>query len=56
MGELQQFGAEARLVDGTVKWFDPAKGFGFIVADETNGDILLHANVARDLLVIPNNG
>lgn len=33
---------------GRVKWFDPAKGFGFIVADETETDILLHANVLRN--------
>ena len=33
---------------GRVKWFDPAKGFGFIVADESGGDILLHANVLRN--------
>lgn len=37
-----------RVVHGTVKWFDPAKGFGFIVADETEPDILLHANVLRN--------
>ncbi|MEZ5779400.1 MAG: cold shock domain-containing protein [Paracoccaceae bacterium] len=35
-------------VKGRVKWFDPAKGFGFIVADESGGDILLHANVLRN--------
>lgn len=35
-------------VTGRVKWFDPAKGFGFIVADESGGDILLHANVLRN--------
>ncbi len=35
-------------VVGRVKWFDPAKGFGFIVADESGGDILLHANVLRN--------
>ncbi|MCB2094918.1 MAG: cold shock domain-containing protein [Rhodobacteraceae bacterium] len=33
---------------GRVKWFDPAKGFGFIVTDENGGDILLHANVLRN--------
>jgi len=33
---------------GTVKWFDPTKGFGFIVADEGGPDILLHANVLRN--------
>lgn len=36
------------LVQGRVKWFDPGKGFGFIVADEGGGDILLHANVLRN--------
>lgn len=34
-------------VAGQVKWFDAAKGFGFIVADESKSDILLHANVLR---------
>ncbi|MCX7645987.1 MAG: cold shock domain-containing protein [Rhodobacteraceae bacterium] len=31
-----------------MKWFDPAKGFGFIVADAGGPDILLHANVLRN--------
>ena len=37
-------------VSGRVKWFDPAKGFGFVIADapEQSGDILLHANVLRN--------
>lgn len=33
---------------GTVKWFDSAKGFGFVVADQGGPDILLHANVLRN--------
>ncbi len=33
---------------GRVKWFDPVKGFGFIVSDEGGPDILLHANVLRN--------
>lgn len=37
-----------RVVTGRVKWFDPAKGFGFIVSDEAETDILLHANVLRN--------
>jgi len=37
-----------RRVRGQVKWFDPAKGFGFVVADDGGGDILLHANVLRN--------
>ncbi len=35
-------------VHGRVKWFDPAKGFGFIVAESEGADILLHANVLRN--------
>ncbi len=33
---------------GVVKWFDPAKGFGFIVADDGGPDILLHINALRN--------
>ena len=35
-------------VRGRVKWFDPVKGFGFVLADEGGPDILLHANVLRN--------
>ena len=37
----------ARTVRGAVKWFDSAKGFGFVVSEEGGSDILLHANVLR---------
>lgn len=33
---------------GTVKWFDPVKGFGFVLADGGGEDILLHVNVLRN--------
>lgn len=36
------------LVQGRVKWFDPVKGFGFIVADGLETEVLLHANVLRN--------
>jgi len=39
---------DIRRVRGRVKWFDPVKGFGFVVADEGGPDILLHANVLRN--------
>jgi len=39
---------ESRRVRGRVKWFDPVKGFGFVLADEGGADILLHANVLRN--------
>lgn len=35
-------------VRGRVKWFDPAKGYGFVVSDEGGPDILLHVNVLRN--------
>jgi len=35
-------------VDGHVKWFDPSKGFGFVVPDGGGPDVLLHANVLRN--------
>lgn len=38
---------ESETVSGQVKWFDPTKGFGFIVAQGCDRDILLHANVLR---------
>ena len=40
--------AELDPVVGRVKWFDPVKGFGFIVAELGGSDILLHANVLRN--------
>ena len=39
---------DGRAVRGLVKWFDPAKGFGFVIADDGGPDILLHANVLRN--------
>jgi len=39
---------DVRSCMGRVKWFDPAKGFGFVIADEGGPDILLHANVLRN--------
>ncbi|MCA0871292.1 cold shock domain-containing protein [Seohaeicola saemankumensis] len=35
-------------VKGQVKWFDPTKGFGFVVSDAGGPDILLHVNVLRN--------
>ncbi len=40
--------AAAEIISGVVKWFDPAKGFGFILSDEVEADVLLHANALRN--------
>lgn len=45
---MAQDNQNRQQVTGRVKWFDPGKGFGFIVADEGGTDILLHANVLRN--------
>ena len=36
-------------VQGTLKWFDAVKGYGFIIPDDGSGDILLHYSVLRDV-------
>lgn len=33
---------------GTVKWFDPAKGYGFIVPESGGKDVLLHQTCLRE--------
>ncbi len=40
--------SDLRVAQGRVKWFDPSKGFGFIVVEGFQTDILLHANVLRN--------
>ena len=37
-----------RRLCGVLKWFEPSEGFDFIVADGTQDDIFLHANVLRN--------
>lgn len=35
-------------VTGVVKWFDATRGFGFIVSEEAEGDILIHFSVLKE--------
>ncbi len=39
---------EMEAIIGRVKWFDATRGFGFLVSDEADGDVLLHFSVLRD--------
>jgi cold shock protein len=39
--------ADVFEVSGSVKWFDPSRGYGFIVPDENLPDILLHVTCLR---------
>lgn len=41
-------GGDIWCLSGIVKWYDPVKGFGFVISDEDGRDILLHANVLRE--------
>ncbi len=40
--------SEMPIITGRVKWFDSTRGFGFIVSDEIDGDVLLHFSVLRE--------
>ena len=35
-------------VTGSMKWFDATRGFGFLVSDDVNGDILVHFSVLKE--------
>ena len=35
-------------MQGHVKWFDSVRGYGFLVVNDSGGDVLLHANVLKN--------
>ena len=45
--ELSTEPVELVEITGTVKWFDVAKGFGFIIPDNGMQDVLLHVTCLR---------
>lgn len=40
--------ADLVRLSGAVKWFDATRGFGFLVSDEAEGDILIHFSVLKE--------
>ena len=39
---------EGQKCSGRVKWFDATRGFGFLVSDDCEGDILVHFSVLKE--------
>ncbi|WP_325166432.1 cold-shock protein [Thermohalobaculum xanthum] len=39
--------ASGSVVAGRVKWYDAVKGYGFVVPDSGDGDIMVHASCVR---------
>jgi CspA family cold shock protein len=39
---------ELAPVTGRVKWFDATRGFGFLVSEQLDGDVLIHFSVLRE--------
>lgn len=40
-------GGPAESLDGVVKWYDPARGFGFILPNDGGKDIFVHVTALR---------
>jgi cold shock protein len=48
MSEASEASSDMEPVVGRVKWFDATRGFGFVVSDALDGDILVHFSVLRE--------
>ena len=48
MASPEEQEAGERPVMARVKWFDATRGFGFLISDEIDGDILIHFSVLRE--------
>jgi CspA family cold shock protein len=35
-------------ITGTMKWFDATRGFGFLISDDVQGDVLVHFSILKE--------
>jgi len=45
--KLRKKGGAREVAEGTVKWFNEKKGFGFIENDEDGGDVFVHFSAIK---------
>ena len=48
MAATAESSPEGQLCTGRVKWFDATRGFGFLVSDDVEGDVLIHFSVLKE--------
>ena len=49
LGPVPEASDEALVkLTGTMKWFDATRGFGFLVSEQVNGDVLVHFSVLKE--------
>lgn len=46
--EADEEDGDGLRVHGRVKWFDATRGFGFLVSEQVEGDVLIHFSVLRE--------